>query len=300
MLEQGTAAWHKAREGRITGSRVAAVLGCSPFYSSDTALMREMVSEALGEKRDFDNEPMRWGRDHEEEAVKLYEFLYASGEEPVQTTGFWTDGGKMLGASPDRLVGEYGLLEVKCPWGLRDEKVPQFKGIEDRKDYWHQIQMQLHVTDRQWCDFFQWTPHGHNCVRVDRQESWLDDNLEVIEAFFKRYQSAVVKADKGGPQERVGGSARWAAACDLWAHGKRSVDAGQADMDDAKTVMMELMKNADIEVCAGFGVEAKVSYRKGSVDYKAVVGEFMAPDQFDEEQYRRAPSKAFLVKEIKE
>ena len=297
LLEQGTKAWRKARQGRITSARVAAVLGCSRF-STDTALLREMVSESLGETRDFDNEPMKWGRDHEEEAVKLYEFLYA--KEPVMTTGFWTDGGDMLGASPDRLVGEYGLLEVKCPWSLRTDEVPVFSSIDERKDYWHQIQMQLLVTDRSWCDFFQWTPHGYLCERVDRDEDWLANNLEAIEGFYKRYQAAVEKAAKGGPQERVGGSARWAAACDLWAHGKRAVDAGKADMDAAKETMEELMKTADIEVCAGYGIEAKVSYRKGSVDYKSVVSDLMKPEQFDEEEYRREPSRAFLVKEIKE
>jgi putative phage-type endonuclease len=291
ILIQGTPEWREARATKVTGSRVAAIVGASPF-TTEAAVMREMVCESLGEYKDISNEAMRWGTEHEAEALKLYDFLHA-GDNEIGTTGFWEDG--ILGASPDALVGEDGLVEIKCPWKIRDEVDPDFKSIDDLQHYWHQIQMQLHCTKREWCDFFQWTPNGQRCERVERDPLWWKVNAPTIKAFYKRYEKALADADVGGPQQKLGMGARWAAAAEQYATANKVMKAAEADVKDAKQRMTTMMEEVEVDTCTGGGVKALKILRNGSINWKN-----MAMDQITElvvrdieEDYRNAPVTSY-------
>ena len=298
-LEQGTQAWRQARTGIITGSRIGAVLGISPFQSRK-ALLREMVDEANGIYSDFDNEPMRWGRENEETAVKLYSFLY--GEDEVSETGFHTK--EMIGASPDRLVGEFGLVEIKCPWNQREEKVPQFKSIEDKdmRHYYHQIQAQLYVTDRQWCDFFQWAPNGYRCERVMRKENWYPLHRDLFREFMDDYEALLAVASTGGAEEKVGRSARWAAAVEDYRMAELTERAAAADKAKAKEILVSLMKEAKIDHCEGAGLRAQQVVRPGSVDWKKLATDQLTKEVVEtiEEEYRKDGTSYWMVKDMGE
>ena len=298
-LVQGTEAWRQARVGLITGSRVGAVLNLSPFTTRKKVL-RDMVDEANGLFSDFDNEPMRWGREHEEEAVKLYEFLYGGNLE-VTTTGFHVKG--FLGASPDRLVGLNGLVEIKCPYGIREDLSPQFKSIEDKfmKHYWHQVQLQLYVTDREWCDFFQWTPNGYQCERVKRKENWFPLNRDWFRAFMDEYEALLVQASVGGPEDKVGRSARWAAAVEDYRMAAITERAAATEKANARDVLLKLMEEAGIDQCQGAGLKVQKVTRAGSIDYKALAYDQLTPDVVGplEEQYRKSGSVSYRVDEVK-
>jgi hypothetical protein len=124
---------------------------------------------------------MEFGSIQEETAVRLYEMTYKL---KTETVGFITDDNGHYGCSPDRLVGDDGLLEVKAP----DEDThmgylldPQ--SLVDR--YWHQSQGQLHVcTDREWVDMYSFNPEMPPVVsRVYRDTAYQQKLSDDLAAF---------------------------------------------------------------------------------------------------------------------
>lgn len=145
--EQNTSDWLATRHGgihRITASNAAACLGLSPWDS-----VQKAYRTCRGEEPQRDNADMRWGRANEDNARAIYEI--ESGNLCMRT-GFWVHPEyRWLGASPDRLIGNDGLLEVKCP-----NKLPLAVPLHHRV----QCLVQLACTERAWCDYVAWVP-GH-------------------------------------------------------------------------------------------------------------------------------------------
>jgi hypothetical protein len=96
---------------------------------------------------------MEQGIEREQEAVDFYELTYQA-----QTTlaGCCLTDDRSVGASPDRFVGTEGLLEIKCP--LAPTHVSYLLADSLPDDYRLQLQGQLFVTQRQWCDFLSYYP----------------------------------------------------------------------------------------------------------------------------------------------
>ena len=92
-----------------------------------------------------------------------------------------------LGASPDGLVGDRGLVEIKCPFGIRNKNPPIFKTAAMQTHYYAQMQVQLFCTEREWCDFYQWTPNGDLVERVNLDENFLATVLPVLRSFYEKY-----------------------------------------------------------------------------------------------------------------
>lgn len=158
MMEQRSDEWFAARLGIVTASRMADVMARTKTgYGAGRAnYMAELICERLtGASADrFASAEMQWGTDVEPQARAAYEFLTDSS---VTETGFHLhpsiDG---LGASPDGLVDEDGLLEIKCPKTgthldtLISETIPQ--------KYVLQMHTQMLCTGRSWCDFVSFDP----------------------------------------------------------------------------------------------------------------------------------------------
>lgn len=192
-MEQRSEAWFKAREGRVTGSAVGAILGLSPFAKPADA-MRRMVRDYYGLPTEFKgNVATQWGTLHEAGAITEYEMTTSRIVKPATFVTFenW------LGASPDGYVSEEGLIEVKCPFGLRHEFAPvNFKLAKQQPHYYAQMQIQLFVTDREWCDFWQWTPSDNNLERVNRDQKYIDTMLKGLRAFYNEYLVEREKLEK--------------------------------------------------------------------------------------------------------
>ena len=191
MIEQRTPEWFAIRKGRITGSSVGAILGLSPFSSPD-AVMRRMVREYHNAPSEFEgNIATDYGTRNEEGAKREYELETGL---TVVETGFHTFE-DWLGASPDGFVDD-GLIEIKCPFGLRNGG--EFKTAKSQPHYWAQMQIQMFVTKTKWCDFYQWTPKETKLERVEFDgplvKQWLlhlkefhDDYLFVREHDYERH-----------------------------------------------------------------------------------------------------------------
>jgi putative phage-type endonuclease len=183
MEQQRTEAWHKKRTGRVTGSNVGAILGLSPFMKRED-VMRNMVRQYHGYPSEFTgNVATNYGNYNEPNALTDYELKF---DTKVELTGFHTYE-EWLGASPDGFINNDGLIEVKCPYGQRDKNPPEFKSIDYQTHYWLQIQIQLFVTGRQWCHFYQWSAHGYMLETVQFNQLAIEEYLPKLKDFYNEY-----------------------------------------------------------------------------------------------------------------
>ena len=109
------------------------------------------------------------GQNLEAEAVKFYEYMW-----DVDTTvvGFCTNDAGTVGASPDRLVGSNGLLEIKCPAEHTHVGYLLHKPVD--RSYYPQIMGQMWVTGRRWVDILSYHPEMPPArVRVERDEKYI-------------------------------------------------------------------------------------------------------------------------------
>tara|TARA_R100001377_G_scaffold80241_1_gene58996 strand:- start:3027 stop:3650 length:624 start_codon:yes stop_codon:yes gene_type:complete len=157
---QGSSSWFEARRGKVTASRVADVIAKtkSGWGASRGNYEAQLIAEILtGQVADsFTNAAMEWGTATEPQARKAYEFLKDVEVEEIGFVDHLIING--TGASPDGLVGDAGMLEIKAPntkthiETLLSQKVP--------KIYDHQMQWQMACAgkDRLWTDFVSFDP----------------------------------------------------------------------------------------------------------------------------------------------
>ena len=153
LMEQGTEEWFNIRIGKVTASRVADVLAKTKTGYSTTRenYMAQLVCERLtGQKGEsFTNAAMQHGTETEPLARAAYEALR---DVLVDEVGFVSHPTiEMSGASPDGLVGEDGLIEIKCPNTATHIETLLSESVPNK--YYTQMQFQLACTGRKWCDF---------------------------------------------------------------------------------------------------------------------------------------------------
>lgn len=149
--EQGTPEWRAARAGKITASVIGDLITSKrapAFNATSRAIVNQLACERATGLIAPHFESYDMARGHELEPIAKHYYATARGI-LVCDCGFFTDG--IVGASPDGLVGSDGMVEVKT----RNQRY-QFETIlngEVPAEYMPQIQMQLLVTGRAWCDF---------------------------------------------------------------------------------------------------------------------------------------------------
>lgn len=152
--EQGSEAWHRLRLGRVTASRVADVVAKtkSGYSASRAGYMTELICERLTGKPAGDvkvNDDMRRGTELEPIARALYEVAY---DTAVAQVGFVIHPVlEMAGASPDGLVGESGLVEIKAP--RPHVHLDYIESGKPPAKYLPQMAWQCICAQRTWCDF---------------------------------------------------------------------------------------------------------------------------------------------------
>jgi hypothetical protein len=140
-----------------------------------------LVAEQLLGRPLISLDELEWvarGKELEPEAARLYEFDRDVDTEPV---GFLTTDDGRIGASPDRLVGKPGVLEIKAP-------APQthvgyvLDGFAEK--YKPQVQGQLLVSDREWCDWMSYHPELPPIIdRVHRDEVFIGRLRDALNVF---------------------------------------------------------------------------------------------------------------------
>lgn len=174
---QGSDEWKNVRCGLVTASRVADVIAKTKtgWGASRANYLAELIAERLtGIPADsYTNAAMQWGVDHEVEARDAYQF-YA--EADVEQIAFVTHPTlAQTGASPDGLVGEEGLVEIKCP--NTATHIETLLGQSIPSKYVTQMQWQMACTGRQWCDFASFDPRMPEALRLFVRRLGRDDEL---------------------------------------------------------------------------------------------------------------------------
>ena len=157
---QATAAWLKDRVGCLTASQAYPVLVMGargkPLKARQD-LIEKLVTERLtGEAEQcFVSDAMKWGIEHEEEARNAY--LDRAGQPLLDLVGFIRHPSiPCLGASPDGLINDEGLVEIKCPNTCTH--VRRIAAGVVPEEYKPQMLVQLLCTGRRWCDFVSYDP----------------------------------------------------------------------------------------------------------------------------------------------
>ncbi len=158
MNDQRTPEWFAERAGKVTASRIADVLAKtkSGWGASRANYMAQLVCERLtGQPAEsFSNAAMQWGTDKEPDARAAYCFLY---DVDVVEVGFIEHPTiAMSGASPDGLIGDDGMIEIKCPNTSTHIEFLLSGSIPEK--YRLQMTWQLACTDRQWNDYASFDP----------------------------------------------------------------------------------------------------------------------------------------------
>jgi len=157
--EQGSEAWFDERCGRITASQFATLMGKPSNKGYNDMILRVAGEVITGDvEEQFQSDAMKRGTELEPEARQYYEQLF---DIEVEQVGFCipefdNDLEEWTGISPDGLVGNDGLLEIKCP--LRNTHLNYLLSDRLPLEYKWQVQGQLFITKRKWCDFMSYYP----------------------------------------------------------------------------------------------------------------------------------------------
>jgi putative phage-type endonuclease len=157
-MEQRTEEWFAARIGKVTASRVADVIAKtkSGYSASRDNYMAQLICERLtGQQGEsFTNAAMTWGTETEPLARSAFE---AYADVMVEEVGFVPHPTiEMSGASPDGLVGLFGMLEIKCPNTATHIDTLLTQTVPGK--YITQMQWQMRCCERQWCEFVSFDP----------------------------------------------------------------------------------------------------------------------------------------------
>jgi len=196
---QGSPEWLQSRAGKVTASMIPAVMA-----KIDSATYKDYLSQLVAEQltgkpqgSNFVNDAMQFGIDNEKFARASYETLK---EVLVDEVGFVlhpTIG--HCGASPDGLINDDGLIEIKCPQQnthgntLKDQKIPT--------KYQHQMNWQMACTGAKWNDFVSYNPsfpeHLTLCViRLHRDEAIIKNLEDAVKVFLDEVEAEVKTFNK--------------------------------------------------------------------------------------------------------
>lgn len=169
--------WLAVRSGKFTGSDFYIML--KNGETKRKMILEKATEQILGHPCDKDRFLSRdMIRGIELEPVARQKYMEQT-QTVVKEVGF-VEKDKYSGCSPDGLVGEDGLIEIKCP---RDTVfVEQFVSRKIKLDYFIQIQYNLYITGRQWCDYIAYNENFPSLFiqRYERDEETINNIKEAL------------------------------------------------------------------------------------------------------------------------
>lgn len=197
---QGSPEWHALRIGKVTASRVSDVIAKTKtgWGASRANYMAELIAERLtGEPAEkFSNAAMAWGTEKEPDARAAYEFFRDAQVVEIAFIDHPSIG--MTGASPDGLVGDHGLVEIKCPNTATHLDTLLTQTIPSK--YVTQMLWQMACTGRQWCDFVSYDPRLPEAMslfvkRVDRDDELIASLEKDVAEFLAELDLKLAQLD---------------------------------------------------------------------------------------------------------
>jgi putative phage-type endonuclease len=194
-VEQGSEEWLAIRAGNITGSRIHCMMAGGDGKTKDKYRIQLAIERITGKPvtMDFKSRAMIKGNADEPLARDHYEFI--NDVDSRQVTFVYHPTIKNAGVSPDSLIGDDGLLEIKCPniethvGYLITKKIP--------RAYMLQMTWEMACTGRKWCDFVSYSKEmpihlRALVIRVNRDEEKISE-LEQAAIKFNNEVDELVK-----------------------------------------------------------------------------------------------------------
>ena len=180
-FQQGTQEWLKCRLGKFGGTDAQAVQ--TNGKGLETLCFQKVADLMIGKPQEtYTNTDMERGKELEASARLLYELK--TGNQVLEVGYCELD--EFTGCSPDGLVTDDGLIEIKCP---SDRVFIEYlySGKVDKKYYW-QMQMQMFVTNRKWCDY---VLYNENLDRIEIER--IERNEKDIEKLKEGLKTGITK-----------------------------------------------------------------------------------------------------------
>lgn len=198
--EQGTEEWHRARMGMPTASEFASILAKGEGKTRRSYMLRLAGEIITGEPAEtYSNGHMERGKAMEDEARRLYCFLADADPERV---GFMVNDRHRAGCSPDSLIGDVGILEVKTKLPhlaidciLKGEFPPEHKA---------QCQGELWVAEREWIDLAVYWPRlPLYIVRATRDDAYIANLAAEVRRFHEELSEIVGRVRRYAEPQNV-------------------------------------------------------------------------------------------------
>jgi len=192
-VQQNSEEWYALRMGKFTASTFGDLFMKPTTAGYQKAIYQPVFERLTGEKPEsFQSGYMERGHEMEPFAVEHYEIETFTS---TSNGGFWTLG-EWIGASPDRLVGDDGILEIKSP--AFNTMINYLLKNELPSIYHWQVHGQMFVTDRNWCDFMAYHPKLKPVIiRVERDKK-IEDELKAKLVDCTRRAETILKKLGGG------------------------------------------------------------------------------------------------------
>lgn len=194
LIIQGTTEWKQLRLGKVTASRISDVMskGKNGESASRKNYRTELVVQRLTKEpgESFTNSAMEWGTNTEPFARAAYEASTSHCVMQVPFVSHLTIAN--FGCSPDGMISTNGLIEIKCP-----NSTTHIEYLLDGKPptkYVPQMQCQMAVTGRKWCDFVSYDPRLPEdlqlfVVRLERDDEYIKAMEEEVVKFLDEVQT---------------------------------------------------------------------------------------------------------------
>ena len=205
--QSNSSQWYEERRIRITSSVFGRVCRRLP-----TTLPGPLVNSIVNQRM-YQSMPLScaWGKDNEKKALNAYkQTMHDKGHTNlvVMMSGLIINPEyAYLGASPDGIVSDptstnpNGLLEIKCPYQARNStpfEAATQKGffcninngtlvLKKTHHYYYQVQGQMAISSRKWCDFVVYTTAGISIERIEFDELFWNDTVTKLKHFYDTY-----------------------------------------------------------------------------------------------------------------
>lgn len=264
-VKQGSKEWLDIRKGRITASIAGALLGYDPNITKAQAM--KIVT---GDYQQKENIALDHGRRFEKEALEDFKIQYGM---EVKECGVFTED-EWLAGSPDGLIGEFSILEIKCPFSDKE-----LTSIKTKPHYYVQCQINMHLTGRTLTYFYQWLPNGKTMMEEVKYDE--DYAIYLVSELYEIYE--LLHSTKEN-ERAIYLMSKYQSICD------------QIKMLEGvkKETLAELVVECKEEESIINGKRLFLMRRKGSVNYKELIDDLDLDVDLD--AYRSEDSVYWTVK----
>ena len=270
----------------ISAGSVGALLGLSTS-TNEAQAFRRLVRTTHGLESEFvGNVASEYGAFNQ--AGALTEYIMETGNDVTPIEVAITS--RNFSVKPNGFVGDSGIIEIKCPFGQRDKSPPEFKSIHDQPAEYAKVQINMFVTDTDFCDYFQWSQHGTKLERIECDRDWIVRHLSTL-CTLRTKALAANPADHDGEPRKTYDTPEAVMLIAEWDELAEAIDNAKERKADILKRLVDMAGDQNAFVA---GRNLTLVSRKGSIAYAKAIAE-LAPDA-DLEPYRGKPSKSWQVK----